>query len=47
MKRVAEKVAKIDDFFGRKSKTSKGKFLARLEKQIKKQIDWTPRRHKT
>lgn len=36
MKRVARKVNKIDDFFGRKSKSSKGKALAKLKKLIQK-----------
>ena len=36
MKRVAGKVTKIDDFFGRKSKSSKGKTLAKLKKQVQK-----------
>jgi len=36
MKRVAGKVAKIDDLFGRKSKSSKVKALAKLKKQVQK-----------
>jgi hypothetical protein len=36
MKRVAGKVTKTDDFFGRKSKSSKGKALAKLKKQAQK-----------
>jgi hypothetical protein len=36
MKRGAGKVNKIDDFFGRKSKSSKGKALAKLKKQVQK-----------
>jgi hypothetical protein len=31
MKRVAGKLIKIDDFFGRKSKSSRGKALAKLK----------------
>ena len=46
MKRVAGKVTKIDDFFGRKSNSSKGKALAKLKGRYKKQIDRTPTRHK-
>jgi hypothetical protein len=36
MKTVAGKVTKINDFFGRKSKSSKGKALAKLKKQVQK-----------
>jgi hypothetical protein len=36
MKRVAGKVTKINDFFGRESKSRKGKGLAKLKKQIQK-----------
>jgi hypothetical protein len=36
MKRVAVKVTKIDDFFGRRSKSSKGKTLANLKNQVQK-----------
>jgi hypothetical protein len=36
MKSVAEKVTKIDDLFGRKSKSSKGKALDKLKKQAQK-----------
>jgi hypothetical protein len=36
MKRVAGKVTRIYDFFGRKSKTSKGKALGKLKKQVQK-----------
>ena len=35
MERVAGKVTKIDDFFGRKSKSSKGKTLATLQSRYK------------
>jgi hypothetical protein len=41
MKRVAWKVAKNDEFFGRKSKSSKGKALAKSKKQVQK-IDRRP-----
>jgi hypothetical protein len=36
MKRVAGKVTKIDDFFGKKSKSSEGKALAKLTKHVQK-----------
>jgi hypothetical protein len=36
MERVAGKVTKISDLFGRKSKSSKGKVLATLKKQVQK-----------
>jgi len=36
MKTFAGKVNKIDDFFGRKLKSSKGKALAKLKKLIQK-----------
>jgi hypothetical protein len=36
MKTVAGKVNKTDYFFGRKSKSSKGKALAKLKKQVQK-----------
>jgi len=36
MKRVAGKVTKIDDFFGRKSKSSEDNALAKLKKQVQK-----------
>jgi hypothetical protein len=34
MEKVAGIVTKIDDFFERKSKSSKGKALAKIKKQI-------------
>jgi hypothetical protein len=45
MKKIAGKVTIIDDFFGRKQKSSEGKELARLKKQVQKQIDRTPTRY--
>ena len=40
MKRVAGKVTKIDDIFERKSKSSKGKALDTLKKQVQKTNRW-------
>jgi len=36
MKRVAGKVTKTDGFFGKKSKSSKGKAFAKLKKRVQK-----------
>jgi hypothetical protein len=36
MKKDAGKAIKIDDFFGRKPKSSKGKVLAKLKNQVQK-----------
>jgi len=38
-------VTKIDDLFGRKSKSSKGMALATLKNRYEKQINRTPTRH--
>jgi hypothetical protein len=46
MKKFAGKVTKIDDFFGRKSKSSKGKAIEKKKSRYKKHIDRTPTRHK-
>jgi len=42
MKRVGGKVTKIDDFFARKSKSSKGKALPKWKMQVPKTNRWRP-----
>jgi hypothetical protein len=45
MKIVAREVTKIDDLFVRKSKSSKGKSLAKSKKAGTKKFDRTPTSH--